>query len=33
MIFSTIMIAALTMTACSDDSFAGDPAKDWTATT
>ena len=33
MIISTIMIAALTLTACSDDSFAGDPAKDWSATT
>ena len=33
MILSTIMLAAFTMSACSDDSFAGDPAKDWSATT
>ena len=33
MILSTIMVAALAMTACSDDNFAGDPEKDWSATT
>ena len=33
MMISTLMLSALTLTACSDDHFDGDPAKDWMATT
>ena len=34
-IFSTfaIMLSALTLTACSEDSFGPDPEKDWAGTT
>ena len=33
MILSTLVLSALSLTACSDDHFAGDPEKDWTVTT
>ncbi|MCQ2212550.1 MAG: DUF4975 domain-containing protein [Bacteroidaceae bacterium] len=33
MIFSTILLSAIALTACSDDKFAGDEPKDWNGTT
>lgn len=33
MIFSVAMLSAFALAACSDDNFAGDPAKDWSGTT
>lgn len=33
MIFSTLMLSALALTACSDESFVGDDPKDWAGTT
>ncbi|MCQ2257891.1 MAG: DUF4975 domain-containing protein [Bacteroidaceae bacterium] len=33
MIFSTILLSALALTACSDESFDGDAPKDWNGTT
>ena len=35
MIYSVfaLMLSAVSLTACSDDEFSGDPAKDWNGTT